>query len=137
MRTGALPSSVQPGDSHGDLQAAARAIYNCPSPSEKLTDSTLPLTWPLPYLDHLKTDEFVSSRLASSAQEPAPINGVLEDYAQLMHKLQAESLAARQSTQEDKALYAAHYASTMIAALALLAMVFVVILTSFPALLSF
>lgn len=136
MQTGSLPSDAPPDDSHSDLQAAARAIYNRPSPSEKLTDSTLPLIWPWPYLDHLKNDEFVSSGLASSAQEPAPFTGMLEDYAQLMHKLHAESLAARQSTQGDKALYAAHYASAVIAALAFLAMMAVVILTSFPALLS-
>lgn len=115
---------------------AGRKLYNLPLRSEKLTDATLPLSWPVPYLDSMKAaDEAPALDLVdtSSATDPAaPLSKVHDDYAQLMRKLHAESVAVRGAKSGDKALYAAHYISTLIAAMAFIAMMGIVILNFFP-----
>ena len=133
-----MPDNSASDTEHALPHTAARALYNLPSPSEKLTDGTLPITWPSPYLDQLKADDVASLPEAAplSQQESSSLSRLPEDYAQLMRKLQAESLAARQGSQVDKALCAAHYVSTLIAALAFVAMMGIVTLTCFPSLLS-
>lgn len=111
------------------MHAAARRPYNLPSP-EKLTDSTLPLIWPAPYPGHPMNGDPVLSSDVPAAPGTATIDGVSEEYARLMRKLQADSLAARQSTRTDKALHAAHHVATLLAALAFAAMMGLVIIAS-------
>jgi hypothetical protein len=122
--------------STGALHRVAKAFHNSPAPSEKLTDSTLPLAWPAPYLDQVTSEEVALARASVAAtSESTEIGTLPEDYAQLMRKLQAESIASRGSPQVDRALCAAHYISTMIAALAFVAMMAIIVVTCFPTLL--
>src|SRR5690606_41970421 len=106
-----------------------RPLYNLPS-QEKLTDSTLPLIWPAPYLEYLRNDDRAFSATSAMAYEQSPIDDVSEEYARLMRKLHADSLLARQSTRTDKALHAAHHVATLLAALAFAAMMGLVIIAS-------
>jgi hypothetical protein len=118
------------------LHRVAGAFHNLPSSSEKLTDSTLPLTWPAPYLDQLTSDEAAWSREnVAAVTDNAAVTPLSENYAQLMRKLQAESVAAQGKPQVDKALCIAHYISTLIAALAFIAMMAIIVVTCFPTLL--
>lgn len=117
---------------------AGRKLYNQPSPSEKLTDGTLPLSWPAPYLNDLKSADKAAAPTTAEPSlvqaELSPETRVSDDYARLIHRLRAESAAASGSTNGDKALCAAHNLSTLIAALAFFAMVGIGILNFFPAL---
>jgi hypothetical protein len=120
----------------GALHRVAGTFHNVPFPSEKLTDSTLPLTWPAPYIDQLTSDEVAWAREnGATASENAVVASFPEDYAQLMRKLQAESIVARSRPQVDKALCIAHYISTLIAALSFVAMMAIIVVTCFPSLL--
>lgn len=115
-----------------------RKLYNLPSRSEKLTDATLPLSWPVPYLDNMKAGDEVppidGPYVSPAPALTAPISTAHHDYAQLMRKLHEESALVRSSKNGDKALCAAHYISTLIAAMAFVAMMGIVILNFFPAL---
>lgn len=117
---------------------AGRKLYNLPSRSEKITDATLPLSWPVPYLDNMKAGDEVpvidGGYAVPSPARTAPIAKAHDDYAKLMRKLHAESALVRGSKNGDKALCAAHYISTLIAAIAFVAMMGIVILNFFPAL---
>jgi hypothetical protein len=120
----------------GALHRVAGAFHNIPSPSEKLTDSTLPLAWPASYLDQLTSDDVASAREnVAAATENAAVSPLPEEYAQLMLKLQVESIVAQDKPQVDKALCIAHYISTLIAALSFMAMMAIIVVTCFPSLL--
>lgn len=139
-RTGspASPHSAELAENTFTSIDAGRLLYNLPSPSEKLTDGTLPLSWPVPYLENMKAaDEVPPVDLADASpvlSETIPRAGAHDDYVQLMRKLHAESALVRSSTNGDKALCAAHYISTLIAAMAFIAMMGIFILNFFPAL---
>jgi len=132
-------SATSSAEAQTEAPAAARPAstpYNLPSPSEKLTDGTLPISWPIPYLDNLKAGEETPTA-ALTKTEPlatgaAPLARLQDDYAQLMRKLHAESAVVRGRAKGDRALYAAHYISTLIAALAFLAIMGIVVLNFFP-----
>lgn len=120
----------------GALHRVAGTFHNIPSPSEKLTDSTLPLTWPTPYLDQLASEEVAWAREnIATASENAAVSPFPKTYEQLMRKLQAESIVVRGKPQVDKALCIAHYISTLIAALSFAAMMAIIMVTCFPSLL--
>lgn len=121
--------------SNDNQHGTASTFYNIPSPSEKLTDGTLPLTWPASYLDHVKTEELVSQE--TEGQVNSPLGNIQEDYVQLMRTLQSESLVAQHNVQVDKVLHSAHHVSTLIAALAFIAVTGMMILSSLPTLPTF